>query len=320
MGRSLTATRRARRTSADSRSSMCPRARRRLSGLPRSPSPAAVLKRFASSCPTQRWATDRSPNGQFHAHGSRTEQSPGRVFQNDPRGSRGRLRRWFDDFGDDPAVLADLAVADESQLLVGRQGAVEEEAGGNRTCVLGIALYVAAAETCDQFERPGERRRGDALAPVPLADEVAGDPPVRQGRYALLVGSPVLDLRHLVRRAELAPTHTVVAIEHKGRVCPACPHPCELAFPVQRRLAAVIRMKAHAPTTPEDAVIRLNQPGERIPARLIESLHREPRPHHQLSLTRQHSEHWAARASSRLSLASTRVWDLLARSCSWCAA
>jgi hypothetical protein len=37
---------------------------------------------------------------------------------------------------------------------------------------------------------------------------------------------------------------------------PARSHPCELAFPIQRRLAAVIRMKAHAPTTPEDAVIK----------------------------------------------------------------
>src|SRR4029450_9268428 len=129
-------------------------------------------------------------------------------------------------------MLADLAVEDESQLLVGGQGTVEEEAGRNQTRVLRIALYLAAAETCDQFERPGERRRRDALAPVPLADEVAGDPPVRQGREALLVGGPVLDLRHLVRRAELAPTHTVVAVEHKGRMCPACPPPCELPFPV----------------------------------------------------------------------------------------
>ena len=32
---------------------------------------------------------------------------------------------------------------------------------------------------------------------------------------------------------------------------PACPSPCELAFPVQHRLAAVIRMKAHAPATPK---------------------------------------------------------------------
>src|SRR5215217_6574985 len=189
------------------------------------------------------------------------------------------LGGWLDDFGDDPAVLAELAVADESELLVGRQGAVEEEAGRNRTSGVGIPLYLAAAETCDQIERPIERRRGDALAPMPLADEVAGDPPVRQGREALLIGGPVLDLRHLVRRAELAPTHTVVAIEHQGRMRPACLHPCELAFPVQRRLAAVIRMKAHAPATPEDAVIRLDQSGERIPARLVESLDRVPRPH-----------------------------------------
>src|SRR5215204_201315 len=57
----------------------------------------------------------------------------------------------------------------------------------------------------------------------------------------------------------------------------------DLAFPVQRRVAAVIRMKAHAPATPEDAVILLDQPGERIPARLIESLNRVPGFHHQLS-------------------------------------
>jgi hypothetical protein len=37
----------------DSRPSTCPRARRRSSGLPRSPSPAVVRKRSASSCPTR---------------------------------------------------------------------------------------------------------------------------------------------------------------------------------------------------------------------------------------------------------------------------
>src|SRR5262245_32778501 len=118
----------------------------------------------------------------------------------------GALRRRLDDLRDDPAVLADLAVADESQLLVGRQGAVEEEAGRNRARVLRVALDAAAAEACDQIQRSAERRRGDALATVPLADEVAGDPPVRQGRDALLVGRPVLDLRDFVRRAELTPT------------------------------------------------------------------------------------------------------------------
>src|SRR5207247_10183664 len=55
-----------------------------------------------------------------------------------------------------PAVLADLAVADESQLLVGRQVAVEEEAGGNRTYVLGIAVYIAAAEPSDACDRRRE--------------------------------------------------------------------------------------------------------------------------------------------------------------------
>jgi hypothetical protein len=46
-------------------------------------------------------------------------------------------------------VLADLAVTDESKLLVGRQGAVEQEAGRNRTRGFGISLYIAAAEACD---------------------------------------------------------------------------------------------------------------------------------------------------------------------------
>ena len=92
----------------------------------------------------------------------------GLAFRKDPRASRGRLRGWLDEPADDPAVLADLAVADESKLLVGRQGAVEEKAGRNRTRGLGIALHLAAAETCDQIERPIDRRRGDALAPVPL--------------------------------------------------------------------------------------------------------------------------------------------------------
>src|SRR5262249_46649584 len=114
------------------------------------------------------------------------------ISDNDCR-PQGRLRRRLDAFGDDPAVLADLAVADEAQLLVGREGAVEEEACRHRASGFGIPLYPAAAETCDQIERPFERGRGDALAPLPLADEVAGDPPIRQLREALLVGGPVLE-------------------------------------------------------------------------------------------------------------------------------
>ena len=45
---------RARRTSADSRSSTFPHGRRRWSGLAGSPSPAVVRRRFASSCPALR--------------------------------------------------------------------------------------------------------------------------------------------------------------------------------------------------------------------------------------------------------------------------
>jgi hypothetical protein len=53
-GRSPTVrTRRPRRSSAASRSSTCPRATRRWSGPPRSPSPAGVRKRYGSSCPTR---------------------------------------------------------------------------------------------------------------------------------------------------------------------------------------------------------------------------------------------------------------------------
>jgi hypothetical protein len=42
-------------------------------------------------------------------------------------------------------VLADLAVADEAELLVRRQSAVVEESGGYRADVLGVALDGASA-------------------------------------------------------------------------------------------------------------------------------------------------------------------------------
>jgi hypothetical protein len=54
-----------------------PPARTRCSGLQRSPSPAAVLRSATRSCLTRRWATERSPTRLVHAHGSRTEHSPG---------------------------------------------------------------------------------------------------------------------------------------------------------------------------------------------------------------------------------------------------
>src|SRR5438876_4381372 len=70
-GRSpLALTRRPRSSTEGSRSSTCPLGRQRWSGPRRSRPPAAVLKRSASSCPTRRWATERSPTRPIRAHGS----------------------------------------------------------------------------------------------------------------------------------------------------------------------------------------------------------------------------------------------------------
>src|SRR5437016_5895241 len=69
-GRSpLALTRRPRSSTEGSRSSTCPLGRQRWSGPRRSRPPAAVLKRSASSCPTRRWATERSPTWPIRARG-----------------------------------------------------------------------------------------------------------------------------------------------------------------------------------------------------------------------------------------------------------
>src|SRR6185437_4546916 len=101
-----------------------------------------------------------------------------RFADRSPGGARRARAARLDRLGDDPAVLADLAVAGESELFVRRESAVEQEAGRNRRRVLGVALDRAAAEPGDQVERALQARRRDTLAPVPLADEVACDPPV----------------------------------------------------------------------------------------------------------------------------------------------
>jgi hypothetical protein len=63
-------TRRPKSSTEGSRSSTCPLGRQRWSGPRRSRPPAAVLKRSASSCPTRRWATERSQTWPIRAHGS----------------------------------------------------------------------------------------------------------------------------------------------------------------------------------------------------------------------------------------------------------
>ena len=58
------------------------------------------------------------------------------------------LRGRLDEPRHDPAMLADLAIANEAQLLVGGQGPVEEEAGGHGAGVLRVALDRPAALEC----------------------------------------------------------------------------------------------------------------------------------------------------------------------------
>ena len=83
------------------------------------------------------------------------------------RPSSGCLRRWLDDFGDDPAVLADLAVGDESQLVVGREGAVEQEAGRNRTGRFGVALTLPPPRPAISQRARAPPWRRPAAVPVP---------------------------------------------------------------------------------------------------------------------------------------------------------
>src|SRR5438876_6247524 len=61
---------RPRSSTEGSRSSTCPLGRQQWNGPRRSRPPAAVLKRSASSCPTRRWATERSSAWPIRAHGS----------------------------------------------------------------------------------------------------------------------------------------------------------------------------------------------------------------------------------------------------------
>src|SRR5215472_6566596 len=190
---------------------------------------------------------------------------------------------WLDDSGHDPAVLADLAVTDEPELLIGRQGAVEQEAGGHRVGALRVALDGPPAQTRDEIERTGERRRGHALTPVPLADVATRDPPVRRGRPTLVVCGAALDPRHLLGGAELAPAHAVVPLVHEGRMRPAISHPALLGRTVVAWVrSGIVVMEAHAPAATEDAVAALHQRSERRPRRLIESPHGVRRSGHEV--------------------------------------
>ncbi len=85
-------------------------------------------------------------------------------------------------------MLADASAPGEAVLLEELDRRAEEEAalclatGGH----LGDGLDEAAAETGDLIERSLQACPGDALTAMPLVDEDAGYPPIRQ-RWRVLV-------------------------------------------------------------------------------------------------------------------------------------
>ena len=79
---------------------------------------------------------------------------------------------------------------------------------------------------------PASPARRDALAAVPLPDEVARDPPVGQVGETLLVLLAALDPRQLARGPELAPAEAVVAVEDERGVRRPGPDALELALAV----------------------------------------------------------------------------------------
>src|SRR5262249_33586737 len=144
---------------------------------------AAGTRPASGSCPSRRIVVSAS-DGTAGAYRDSSPASPG-----DEAMSGARLNR----LEHDPAVLADLAVAGESELLVRRERAVEEEAGRHRPGSLRIALDRPAAEARDEVECALDRGGGHAPAAQPFADEAAADPPVRQCREPFLVRGAVLD-------------------------------------------------------------------------------------------------------------------------------
>src|SRR6266542_193920 len=208
MGRSPTArTRRARRTSADSRSSTCPPARRRWSGLPRSPSPAAVLKRSASSCPTRRWATDRSPTWPVHAHGSeqnnrlgqRAGMAPEGTFPCGPRAAGDACRLWR-------LFSARLLVVNaEGRLLRGRRKAALDAFVHARHQHVVAEAFPALLRVVNGDDRPAVSRRPGRVEDLPLGQAPIARMHGRDRRLVLLLRSAGKLMHDAVRHLALPP-------------------------------------------------------------------------------------------------------------------
>src|SRR5262249_27207031 len=85
----------------------------------------------------------------------------------------------------------------------------------------------------------------------------------------------VVDVRQLVRRAELGPRNRLVALENQGSVCPILfdePFFERLIALSGERLLGVEGVEPGAPTAAEHTVVPLDEPGERVPSVRTEGL------------------------------------------------
>ena len=170
------------------------------------------------------------------------------------------------------------------ELLVGRQGAVEEKTGGYGARLFPDSPRRSTAKALDQVERARQR---NALATGPGAyarqpDEATRDSPVGQSVSGLLVlGAgfrPGVPRR--AHRTDTSP-HSHPLQNTSAGLCRACPDTSELPLAVQLRLTpTVVSVKTHGTTAAKrTAVVALHQVGKPFPGRFIESLDRSGHPH-----------------------------------------
>src|SRR5580658_10127745 len=139
---------------------------------------------------------------------------------------------------------------------------------GTAVDLLRIGLDQAAAS----IRYRGQRRRNSgpchASPTVPGTGKQAANPPVRQLDEPLLIDLPVLDGSHLGRWPELTPAHAPVVAIDEHLVDGAVRHMSALGLAVARHRAVLrdaLGMKADAPATTPDTVVRLDQRSEVSP-------------------------------------------------------
>ncbi len=188
--------------------------------------------------------------------------------------SASRLLGGRDRAAHDAMVLALGPFVAEAGLLIEAARGVVEKLGRDLLAlrVLRIALHHTTARLRDEVEGTTKRHTRDAFPSIIPVHEDARDAIVRKlFRSVRLVVLPVVDVRKLVRRAELAPRHRGVAVEGQGRV--SLPLANETLLPRAAHFAlrpTFSRMEPRAPATTEPApVVLIEETGEGIPSRVI---------------------------------------------------